>query len=184
MSGCRYFMHVYMYYIYGIHIIRLWVENVKLFAWWFEAGAKQLLTDAPRCVGCDQCSTGSLYRQDKVRFCDKYNNKYPRHAQAVAPSLPPAWPKTHPNSFRQLLSLLLGRGTGEGLPEKMRTDCRIRNGSCYNDANDTSSQMLKFSVAPELAAPSTAVTADESFGSGSLPRYSLLCLAPTACLPA
>lgn len=107
-----------------------------------------------------------LYRQDKVRFCDKYNNKYPRHAQAVAPS---AWPKTHPNSFRQLLSLL-ARADGEGGTEKMRTDCRIRNGSCYNDANDTSSQMLKFSVAPELPAPSTAVTADESFGSGSLPR--------------
>lgn len=67
-------------------------------------------------------------------------------------------------------------GVGEGLPEKMRTDCRIRNGSCYNDANDTSSQMLKFSVAPELPAPSTAVTADESFGSGSLPRL------PSACL--
>lgn len=25
-----------------------------------------------------------LHRQDKVHFCDKYNNKYPRHAQAVA----------------------------------------------------------------------------------------------------
>lgn len=162
--------------IYRIHIIRLWVENVKLFAWWFEAGAKQLFTDAPRWVRCDQCSTG-LYRQDKVRFCDKYNNKYPRHAQAVAPSLPPAWPKTHPNSFRQLLSLL-GRRRGR---EKMGTDCRIRNGSCYNDANDTSSQMLKFSVAPELRSAVNSCYRWWILWVRFAP--SLLCLAPAACLP-
>lgn len=136
------------------------------------------------CGGCDQCSNGAC--TGKIKYASVINittstqgtHKPLRRPCRCAVSL-----AKNASEFIPATTVAAGQGRWEGregLPEKMRTDCRIRNGSCYNDANDTSSQMLKFSVAPELPAPSTAVTADESFGSGSLPSPPL---GPPACLP-